>query len=222
MQKRERAKETILKNLMVRERMFLASVAAALVFCVMTAAADLTSSAASSDPLATTDAYERIESFGFPQGILPHTITGYTFEPSSGRFTLYLEGECKVLIQHTYPLQYDKVITGLLSYGQLQDLRGIRVKAFYVWWSITAISRSNDDNLSFAVGILSAKFPLQSFDDPPICERKLVLWEEEEEEEEEKDIQDCERYGGMEEELDQEKFFSSLEMRMHDHQGFLQ
>jgi len=220
MQKRERQKETILKNLMGRERMFLASVAAALVFCVMTAAADLTSSAASSDPLATTDAYERIESFGFPQGILPHTITGYTFEPSSGRFTLYLEGECKVLIQHTYPLQYDKVITGLLSYGQLQDLRGIRVKAFYVWWSITAISRSNDDNLSFVVGILSAKFPLQSFDDPPICERKLVLWEEEEEEEE--DIQDCERYGRVEEELNQEKFFSSLEMRMHDHQGFLQ
>jgi hypothetical protein len=109
-------------------------------------------------------------------------------------------------------------MTGLLSYGQLQDLRGIRVKAFYVWWSITAISRSNDDNLSFAVGILSAKFPLQSFDDPPICERKLVLWEEEEEE---KDIQDCEKYGRMEE-LDQEKFFSSLEMRMHDHQGFLQ
>jgi hypothetical protein len=46
-----------------------------------------------------------------------------------------------------------------------------------------------------------------------------VLWEEEEEEE---DIQDCERYGRMEEELNPEMFFASLEMRMHDHQGFLQ
>lgn len=58
----------------------------------------------SSSSLTTTDAYEKIESFGFPQGILPHTIKSYILEPS-GRFTLYLEGECKVLIQSKYPLE---------------------------------------------------------------------------------------------------------------------
>ncbi|CAM6044486.1 unnamed protein product [Sphagnum compactum] len=130
------------------------------------------SSSSSSSALTTTDAYEKIESYGFPQGILPHTIKSYILEPS-GRFTLYLEGECKVLIQSKYPLEYDKTITGFLSYGQLQQLQGIRVKAFYVWWSITTISRSSDHDLLFSFGILSAKFPLDNFDDPPICERKL-------------------------------------------------
>jgi len=130
------------------------------------------SSSSSSSSLTTTDAYEKIESFGFPQGILPHTIKSYILEPS-GRFTLYLEGECKVLIQSKYPLEYDKTITGFLSYGQLQQLQGIRVKAFYVWWSISTISRSSDHDLLFSFGILSAKFPLENFDDPPICERKL-------------------------------------------------
>jgi hypothetical protein len=126
----------------------------------------------SSSSLTTTDAYEKIESYGFPQGILPHTIKSYILEPS-GRFTLYLEGECKVLIQSKYPLEYDKTITGFLSYGQLQQLQGIRVKALYVWWSISTISRSSDHDLLFSFGILSAKFPLENFDDPPICERKL-------------------------------------------------
>jgi hypothetical protein len=126
----------------------------------------------SSSSLTTTDAYEKIESYGFPQGILPHTIKSYILE-SNGRFTLYLEGECKVLIQSKYPLVYDKTITGFLSYGQLQQLQGIRVKAFYVWWSISTISRSSDHDLLFSFGILSAKFPLENFDDPPICERKL-------------------------------------------------
>jgi hypothetical protein len=130
------------------------------------------SSSSSSSSLTTTDAYEKIESYGFPQGILPHTIKSYMLEPN-GRFTLYLEGECKVLIQSKYPLVYDKTITGFLSYGQLQQLQGIRVKAFYVWWSISTISRSSDHDLLFSFGILSAKFPLENFDDPPICERKL-------------------------------------------------
>ncbi|XP_073386808.1 uncharacterized protein [Physcomitrium patens] len=115
-----------------------------------------------------SDVYEKLETFGFPEGLLPHTVTNYILEPS-GKFTLYLEGRCPVLIEDKYPLIYDKVITGMLSYGRLQGLKGISVKAYYVWWSITGIALGDDHSLFFEIGILSARFPYNNFDDPPVC-----------------------------------------------------
>ncbi len=153
---------------------------AAAVMCVMMAFAlassgeAATAAVSSEKSLATSssDAYEKIETYGFPRGILPPTVTGYNLE-ANGRFVLYLEGDCRVLIEEKYPLEYGKVITGVLSYGQLEELQGIRVKAFFVWWDITAISRNSND-LLFVIGLLSAQFPLTNFDDPPVCERKKL------------------------------------------------
>jgi hypothetical protein len=116
-----------------------------------------------------SDVYEKLETYGFPEGLLPHIVTGYALEPNGG-FTLYLESKCQVLIQDKYPLVYEKEITGMLSYGRLQGLKGITVKAYYVWWGITGISLADDHSLFFEIGILSAKFPFSNFDDPPVCE----------------------------------------------------
>lgn len=124
---------------------------------------------ARSVPADASDVYEKLETYGFPEGLLPHIVTGYILEPS-GKFTLYLESKCPVLIQDKYPLLYEKVITGMLSYGRLQSLKGVTVKAFYYWWSITGIAVADDHSLYFEIGVLSANFPLSNFDDPPICE----------------------------------------------------
>lgn len=124
-------------------------------------------------PSEGTDAYEKLETYGFPEGLLPHIVTGYTLE-ANGKFTLFLESKCRVLIQDKYPLIYDKVITGMLSYGRLEGLKGITVKAYYIWWNITGISLGNDNSLYFEIGILSTKFPYENFDDPPICEVSSV------------------------------------------------
>lgn len=121
-----------------------------------------------------SDVYEKLETYGFPEGLLPHIVTGYTLE-ANGKFTLYLESKCPVLIDNKYPLVYDKVITGMLSYGRLQGLKGIAVKAFYYWWSITGIAVNDDHSLYFEIGILSASFPPSNFDDPPICEANLSI-----------------------------------------------
>lgn len=116
-----------------------------------------------------SDVYEKLETYGFPEGLLPHIVTGYNLE-SNGRFTLILENKCQVLIQDKYPLVYESEITGMLSYGRLEGLKGITVKAYYVWWGITGIALGDDHSLFFEIGILSAKFPYSNFDDPPICE----------------------------------------------------
>jgi hypothetical protein len=123
----------------------------------------------SASPSDASDVYERLEGYGFPEGILPHIVTGYTLEPN-GKFTLYLESKCQVLVESKYPLVYNNVITGMLSYGKLQGLRGITVKAYYIWWNIYGIALGDDESLFFDIGILSTKFPCNNFDDPPICE----------------------------------------------------
>ena len=123
----------------------------------------------STDP--ASDVYEKLEAFGFPEGLLPHIVTGYVYEPEAdGKFTLYLASKCQVLVQGKYPLIYNKVITGYLSYGKLQGLKGITVKAFYIWWNIGGIVVGDDDSVFFDIGILSTKFDCNSFEDPPICQ----------------------------------------------------
>jgi hypothetical protein len=69
-------------------------------------------------PGPASDVYERLEDYGFPVGLLPRSVTGYNLEPN-GRFTLYLENKCQVLVEGKYPMIYNKVITGMLSYGKL-------------------------------------------------------------------------------------------------------
>jgi len=125
-------------------------------------------------PSDASDVYEKLETYGFPEGLLPHIVTSYTID-SNGKFSLYLESKCPVLIQNKYPLIYDKVITGMLSYGRLQGLKGITVKALYYWWSITGISVREDQSLYFEIGVLSASFPYSNFDDPPICEARSSI-----------------------------------------------
>lgn len=140
--------------------------AAVFLLSTVTSACSQVHSKTSSD---ASDVYERLEGYGFPEGLLPHTVTGYTFEPS-GKFTLYLESKCQVLVERKYPLVYKNVITGMLSYGKLQGLRGITVKAYYIWWNIYGIALGDDESLFFDIGILSTKFPCNNFDDPPVCE----------------------------------------------------
>lgn len=124
---------------------------------------------ARSVPADASDVYERLETYGFPEGLLPHTVTSYTLE-SNGKFTLHLESKCPVLVQDKFPLIYEKEITGTLSYGRLQHLKGISVKAFYYWFSITGIVAKDDRSLYFEIGVLSTSFPFSNFDDPPVCE----------------------------------------------------
>ncbi|OAE23481.1 hypothetical protein AXG93_285s1390 [Marchantia polymorpha subsp. ruderalis] len=102
------------------------------------------------------DAYEQLVEYGFPTGLLPNTVTGYTLE-DDGKFAVFLQDKCNVYIPGEFPVTYSKTITGVLSYGSLKNLNGISVKAYYFWWSINAITVVNG-NLVFEVGLLTAKY----------------------------------------------------------------
>ncbi|KAI4297009.1 hypothetical protein L6164_036921 [Bauhinia variegata] len=116
-------------------------------------------------------AHEELTNYGFPVGLLPATrILGYAVNQTSGEFSVYLGGSCKITLPpDNYVATYSKKITGKIVKGRIAELDGISVRAFFKWWSITGI-RSSGDDIVFEVGMVTAKYPLKNFDESPACE----------------------------------------------------
>ncbi|KAK9726333.1 hypothetical protein RND81_05G206600 [Saponaria officinalis] len=112
-------------------------------------------------------AYDILESYDFPVGLIPKGATGYEFNPSTGEFKLFLPNTCKFHID-SYELQYKTTISGILKKDRLYKLKGVSVKVLLLWLNIVEV-RKEDDELQFSVGIASANFPLDGFEESPQC-----------------------------------------------------
>ncbi|KAF6142185.1 hypothetical protein GIB67_037103 [Kingdonia uniflora] len=123
----------------------------------------------SSDP---PTAYEMLEKFNFPKGILPLGVKSYTLHEDN-RFEVYLNGDCKFEIENGgYSLNYKKKISGKVVFGDLRELQGVSVKILFVWVSIGEVRNRGDGKMEFYVGPLSASFPVSNFEDCPQCDCK--------------------------------------------------
>ncbi|MBA0710028.1 hypothetical protein Golax_025029 [Gossypium laxum] len=118
-------------------------------------------------------AYEVLRDFNFPAGLLPAGVTGYDLDPITGDFSAFLNGTCTFTLERTYKLRYKNTIRGYISNGKLARLEGISVKFLFFWVNVVEVSR-NGDELEFSVGIAGAGFPMDSFEDSPQCECKLI------------------------------------------------
>ncbi|KAJ8444024.1 hypothetical protein Cgig2_020870 [Carnegiea gigantea] len=115
----------------------------------------------------TPTAYEVLESYDFPVGLLPEGVTGYELNPETGEFKVYLDKTCRFHIE-SYELEYKSTITGVISPGRLSNLKGVSVKVLFLWFSIVEVTK-DDDELEFSVGIASARFSLEGFEESPSC-----------------------------------------------------
>ncbi|MCL7050509.1 hypothetical protein MKW94_024618 [Papaver nudicaule] len=112
-------------------------------------------------------AYEILQGYNFPVGLLPVGVTGYELDRSSGRFAVrFGAGDCSFPLSG-YQLKYKSTITGIISNGKLTNLSGISVKVLFVWANIVEVLRR--DQLQFSIGIASTYFPVDSFYDSPKC-----------------------------------------------------
>ncbi|KAJ6833042.1 uncharacterized protein M6B38_301755 [Iris pallida] len=115
-------------------------------------------------------AYEELKLRGFPVGLLPADVSSYSLNRTSGEFSVDLGGRCQLLLPpDNYLASYSRRVTGKLLDGRIDDLDGIKVRAFFSWWSITRI-RSSGEDLVFEVGVASAKYPAKNFDESQECE----------------------------------------------------
>ncbi|KAK2965181.1 hypothetical protein RJ640_019936 [Escallonia rubra] len=115
----------------------------------------------------TQTAYEVLEDYDFPVGLLPTGVTGYELNTTTGKFKAYLNGTCSFSID-SYKLKYKSTISGVITTDKLTSLKGISVKVLLFWVNIVKVTR-DDDELEFSVGIASADFPVDSFDESPQC-----------------------------------------------------
>ncbi|XP_044463446.1 uncharacterized protein LOC123194332 [Mangifera indica] len=123
-----------------------------------------------SSPDPPTLAHAELTNYGFPIGLLPSSVQTYSLNQTSGEFSVQLVGVCKLTLPpDNYLATYSSKIKGKIEQGRIAKLDGIRVRAFFKWWSITGI-RSSGDNLVFEVGMASAKFPSKNFDESPDCD----------------------------------------------------
>ncbi|KAJ9543114.1 hypothetical protein OSB04_022821 [Centaurea solstitialis] len=120
-------------------------------------------------PLLSTaiTAYEALELFDFPSGLLPVGVTGYTLDEATGEFEAYLGQTCSYSVQG-YDLKYQSTISGIISKDKLTNLKGISVKVLFFWLNIVEVTRDGDE-MSLSVGILSAAFDISGFIESPQC-----------------------------------------------------
>jgi Protein of unknown function, DUF538 len=126
---------------------------------------------ASSNPNPTPiTAYDELNRTGFPIGLLPSGVLSYSLNLTNGDFAVDLADHCRITLPpDNYLAVYSKRITGKLVDRKISGLDGIRVRAFFRWWSISAI-RSTGDDLVFEVGVTSAKYPAKNFYETLVCE----------------------------------------------------
>lgn len=113
-------------------------------------------------------AYEALQQYNFPAGLLPEGATGYSLNRSTGEFSAYLNNSCSFTLENSYELKYKPVIKGVISQGRLQKLSGVSVKVVLLWLNIVGVKRSSDE-LEFSVGFTSANFPVSNFEECPQC-----------------------------------------------------
>ncbi|PSS08127.1 Glutamyl-tRNA(Gln) amidotransferase subunit A like [Actinidia chinensis var. chinensis] len=65
-------------------------------------------------------------------------------------------------------LTYRSKITGVISKDKIKKLNGISVKVIFLWFDITEVTRDGDD-LNLSVGIASAQFGIDNFEESPQC-----------------------------------------------------
>ncbi|XVE73347.1 hypothetical protein DITRI_Ditri11bG0110500 [Diplodiscus trichospermus] len=112
-------------------------------------------------------AYEVLEQYDLPIGLLPNGVLSYELDNSSGEFSVYLNGSCTFSID-SYELKYKSTITGVISKDKLASLSGIKVKVLLLWLNIKSVIL-DEDELEFSVGIASADFPVDNFSECPTC-----------------------------------------------------
>ncbi|KAH6823961.1 pectinesterase [Perilla frutescens var. hirtella] len=117
---------------------------------------------------AASTAYEVIQDYDFPVGILPKGVTQYDLDDSTGKFKAYMNGSCSFSLEGSYQLRYNSVISGYIYKDKLTSLSGVSVKVLFVWLNIVEVRRKGD-NLEFSVGIASAAFSIDNFFVCPQC-----------------------------------------------------
>lgn len=115
----------------------------------------------------TPTAYEMVENYGFPRGILPEGVTGYTLDPN-GSFEVYRPEDCH-LDAGNLQVVISKRISGNIQNRTIQGLDGVKVKLVLKWFGVDQVERI-DDRIQAHTRFVSRSLPVSKFATSLHCE----------------------------------------------------
>ncbi|KAK1429077.1 hypothetical protein QVD17_11277 [Tagetes erecta] len=117
--------------------------------------------------------YEFVGQFGFPPGVLPDSVTTYSTSESDGftNFAIYLSKPCYV--KYEYLVYFDQEITGKATYGQISDVKGLKVQALGIWFTVNEI-KVDGNSLQFNIGFMTVKADIAQYQSIPSCKDEAL------------------------------------------------
>ncbi|KAM0952085.1 hypothetical protein DsansV1_C03g0032681 [Dioscorea sansibarensis] len=116
-----------------------------------------------------TSIYDLLPKYGLPPGLLPDTVINYTLF-DDGSFVIDLAGPC--YIEFDYLVYYQPRITGTVHYGSIDDLKGIQVRRFLIWFDVDSIKVDLPpaNFIYFQVGWITRKLTVGQFETVHSCQ----------------------------------------------------
>ncbi|XP_071699584.1 uncharacterized protein At5g01610-like [Rutidosis leptorrhynchoides] len=112
-------------------------------------------------------AYEVLQEYGFPVGLLPASVTSYTLNRETGQFLVTLGNKCGFSFDG-YDVRFKSTISGVIKKDSLTNLKGVSAKVMWMWTDVLW-ARRHGDEVDFSVGMFSAGFDVQDFEESPQC-----------------------------------------------------
>ena len=117
-------------------------------------------------------AYDVVEHYDLPIGLLPIGVKGYKLNYTTGKFSVYLNDTC-TFSEGLHKLKYKLTIKGYLSKGKMSKVEGISLRFFLTWMNIVEIL-GRGKYIDFYVEGGKAGFPMDHFEDSPPCSMNVA------------------------------------------------
>ncbi|KAL0697239.1 hypothetical protein Bca4012_053361 [Brassica carinata] len=87
-------------------------------------------------------AYEVVQKYKFPRGILPEGAVDYDLNHRTGYFKVYFNSTCQFPIE-SYRLKYQPTVSGFIKKGRVTRLTGVSVNVLSIWLNIAEVTRDD-------------------------------------------------------------------------------
>uniref|UniRef100_A0A0E0KHQ3 Uncharacterized protein n=1 Tax=Oryza punctata TaxID=4537 RepID=A0A0E0KHQ3_ORYPU len=113
---------------------------------------------------------EILPRYGLPPGVFPTSVTAFSLA-ANGSLAVDLPGPCYA--HYEYLTYFEPRVTGVLRYGSLTDLSGVKVRRFLVWFDVVRVKVDLPPPPRYVyldIGWITRKLPADEFESPHDCE----------------------------------------------------
>ncbi|XP_071713988.1 uncharacterized protein At5g01610-like [Rutidosis leptorrhynchoides] len=88
-------------------------------------------------------AYQVLQDYNLPTGLLPQTVIGHSLNRTDGQFLVNINGGCHIYAAG-FQVKYDPTMTAVISKDRLSYIHGVKVKLLF-WTRIMSVARFDDE-----------------------------------------------------------------------------